>query len=259
MLVSKVVLCLLYIIASGQSNYIPSLLVMRHNRKTRSFLVLSVNELTGVNNQIKPGCCAHGLPAGACPVCSQSGGGTLRQSDRNRKIGEITYHECAMIGNMLKARALAQKNHEANLQHRLDALTQFETAMSRLAEKMQQFVQMLSRSFITKPLAFVIQNAIIPIVNFIQNIPRFIVNFKTTLPEISDKLAAIYGEAKAFLNKKLEELLKVGKSMFEGFFKIFKKKNADDEDTKIDDDKKIFNLKTILHKVREKFKRKKNK
>ena len=32
-------------------------------------------------------------------------------------------------------------------------------------------------------------------------------------------------------------------------FKIFKKHNADDDDTKIDDDKKIFNLKTILHKI----------
>ena len=220
---------------------------------------MGVNELIGVNNQIKPGCCAHGLPAGACPVCSQSGGGTLRQSDRNRKIGEMTYHECAMIGNMLKARALAQKNHEANIQHHMEALAQFESTMAKMAEKMQQFAQILSQSFIAKPVAFIIQNTILPVVNFIQNVPRFVLNFKVSLPEISDKLAAIYGEAKAFLNKKLEELAKVGKSILEGLFKIFKKKNADDEDTKIDDDKRIFNLKSILYKVKEKFKRKKDK
>ena len=32
-----------------------------------------------------------------------------------------------------------------------------------------------------------------------------------------------------------------------------------DDDTKIDDDKKIFNLKTIIHKIKEQFKHKENK
>mgnify|MGYP006983241337 FL=1 len=42
------------------------------------------------------------------------------------------------------------------------------------------------------------------------------------------------------------------KSKFEGLFKIFKKEDAKDEDTKIDEDKKIFNLKTLIHKLRKK-------
>ena len=33
------------------------------------------------------------------------------------------------------------------------------------------------------------------------------------------------------------------------FKKIFKRNNTRDDDTKIDEDKKIFNLKTILHKI----------
>ena len=63
-------------------------------------------------------------------------------------------------------------------------------------------------------------------------------------------------EAKAFIEKKISELISVVKSKFEGLFKIFKKHNAEDDDTKIDDDKKIFNLKTILHKISTKLKRK---
>ena len=218
------------------------------------------NQVQGVNNNIKAGTCPHGLAPGACPVCSTSGGGTLRQSDRNRKIGEMTYHECAMIGNMMKARALAQKNHEMNLQHRADNLTMFQNIMARLAEGMRQFAQIISQSFIAKPVIFVAQNVILPVLNFVQSISgRFISLIQKLIPpEISDKLAAIYGEAKAFINKRIEEAVKIVKSAMERIFKIFKKHNADDEDTKIDDDKKIFNLKTIIHKIKEKFKRKKD-
>ena len=229
------------------------------NRKTGSFLVLGLNELGNINNQIKPGCCAHGLPAGACPVCSQSGGGTMRQSDRNRKVGEMTYHECAMIGNMMKARALAQKNHEANLQHRAESLQQFESTMSKMAEKMQQFSQQFSQSILAKPIVFVVQNIALPIVNFVQNIPKFVQNIKMHLPDITDKLCAVFGEAKAFLSKKLDQIMNMTKSLTGWLFKIFKKRNTDDEDTKIDDDKKIFNLKTIIHKIKEKFSSKKDK
>ena len=220
---------------------------------------MGLNELGSVNNQIKPGCCAHGLPAGACPVCSQSGGGTLRQSDRNRKIGEMTYHECAMIGNMMKARALAQKNHETNLQHRAEALQQFETSMTKMAEKIAQFCERFSQSLLAKPIVFVLQNIALPTLNFIQNIPKFINNIKLNLPDITDKLCAIFGEAKAFISKKLDQVLNITKSITGWLFKIFKKRNTDDDDTKIDDDKKIFNLKTILNKIKEILNKKKDK
>ena len=228
------------------------------NKQGRFFIVS--NQVQGINNNIKAGTCPHGLAPGACPVCSMSGGGTLRQSDRNRKIGEMTYHECAMIGNMLRARALAQKNRELNLQHRAANISQFETIMARASENMKQFIQQMSQNILTKPLAFVVKNFALPIVNFVQNLPKFITNFnlKTFLPEISDKLAAVFGEAKAFMQKKADEIMKALKNKLDGLFRIFKKHNTDDEDTKIDDDKKIFNLKTLLHKVKEKFKHKKD-
>ena len=54
---------------------------------------------------------------------------------------------------------------------------------------------------------------------------------------------------KAFIDIKVSELVSAIKSKIDNLFKIFKKHNADDDDTKIDDDKKIFNLKTILHKI----------
>lgn len=170
----------------------------------------------------------------------------MKQSDRNRKIGEMTYHECAMIGNMLKARALAQKQHEQNIQQHLENLKVFESTMQKLSTNLQQFILKNTEIPIMKPIVFVVQNIVVPIVNFVKNIPRFISKIKF---EIMDKLNAIYGEAKAFVEKKISELISTIKSKFELLFKIFKKNNTKDDETKIDEDKKLFNLKTILHKI----------
>lgn len=226
--------------------------------KTRSFLVLGVNELNGVNNQIKPGCCAHGLPAGACPVCSMSGGGSSRKPDKSGRPGEMSYHQCAMIGNMMKARALAQKNHEANLKFHALNVQQFEATMAKIAQNMEQFIRTLSQSFISKPVAVLMTITIMPLINVIQVIPKVIQSFNNIRIEIMDKLAAIFGELKAALNKKFEKFVENIKKPFEWLAKIFKKNNTEDDDTKIDDDKKIFNLKTLLHKIKEKWKDKKD-
>lgn len=199
-------------------------------------------------NKINTGLCPHGLPPGACPICSNAAG-SMRQSDKNRNVGEMTYHECAMIGNMMKARALAQKNHEKNLEHRVQNLQAFEKMTEKLSANMLEFAKQISSNIVFKPVAFVIQNVAVPVIKFIQNIPRFIQNIRNLKIEIQDKLNAIFGEAKAFIEKKISELVSLVKTKFEGLFKIFKKNNTEDEDTKIDDDKKIFNLKTILHKL----------
>ena len=124
---------------------------------------------------------------------------------------------------------------------------------------MKQFIQIVSQSFISKPIAIVLNAAVIPLLTVIKNIPQILQTLNNLRFEISDKLAAIYGEAKAFVLKKAEEGLKVLGSFFEKIFKTSKKDDAEDDDTKIDDDKKIFNLKTIIHKIREKFSKKKDK
>ena len=61
-------------------------------------------------NKMKAGACPHGLPTGACPICSCSAG-SMKQSDKNRKIGEMTYHECVMTGHAIRARKNAIKEH----------------------------------------------------------------------------------------------------------------------------------------------------
>ncbi len=76
--------------------------------------------------------------------------------------------------------------------------------MQKLSTNLQQFIQQNSQSPIMKPVVFIAQNIVVPVINFVKNIPKFINNIKF---EISDKLSAIYGEAKAFVEKKLSEIV----------------------------------------------------
>ena len=240
--------------------------MLRSNGIKEGFLVLST-QVPNVN-KASSGLCPHGLPPSACPICSNmGGGGSLRVGERPQKAGEMSYHQCAMIGNMMRARELAEKRHAQNLEQRAENLRAFEANMQKLSANMLEFAKQISNSFLLKPLAFTVQNIIVPVVKFASSIPRITANIIANIAEkiniikekfidIMDKLTAVFGEAKAFLEKKISELISVAKSKFEGIFKIFKKHNAEDDDTKIDDDKKIFNLKTILHKISTKLKRK---
>lgn len=208
-------------------------------------------------NKVNTGLCPHGLPPSACPICSKmAGGGSTRVGERPQKVGEMSYHQCAMIGNMMRARELAEKRHAQQLEHHAEALKVFENTMSKLSANIQNFVQQMNSSVFTKPIAFVAQNFILPVINFAKNIPQLIQRFQNIKIDIQDKLNAIFGETKNFIQKKISDIVSVMKSKLDGLFKIFRKRNTNDDDTKIDDDKKIFNLKTILHKLTRKKKHK---
>ena len=201
-------------------------------------------------NKTNAGLCPHGLPPGACPICSKmAGGGGMRAGERPQKAGEMSYHQCAMLGNLMRARELADKRHAQQLENHAEALKNFESTIARTVANLQNFIEQMGKNIITKPIAFVAQNFVLPVLSFVQNIPKIMQNLQNLKFEIQDKLNAVFGEMKNFIQKKMSDLVSVIKSKFEGLFKIFKKHNADDDDTKIDDDKKIFNLKNILRKI----------
>ncbi len=213
------------------------------------------NAVTQVN-KTNAGLCPHGLPPSACPICSNMGGGSMRVGERPQKAGEMSYHQCAMIGAMMKARAIRLENHEKNLQQRAEAILQFQMNLDKMIQKMGEFVNKISNNFFLAPVGYTINNIVVPILRMIRNIPNIISNIQDKLSQIKqkfidiqDKLTAIFGEAKAFVQKKISEVVSVIKSKFEGLFKIFKRNNTQDEETKIDEDKKLFNLKTVINKI----------
>lgn len=213
------------------------------------------NSVQGVNVN-KAGTCPHGASPSACPICSGMGGGGMRVGERPQKAGEMSYHECAMIGAMMRAREAAQKEHEQTLLHRAEALKNFEQSLINTSQRIAEFGSKLNNFIITKPIALVVNNIAVPLLKAIANLPNFISNIgekfaqlKEKFIDIQDKLNAIFGEAKAFIEKKVSELVSSIKSKFEGLFKIFKRNNTKDDETKIDEDKKIFRLKTFIQKI----------
>jgi len=209
-------------------------------------------------SSIKSGTCPHGMAPGACPICSgMGGGGSSRVGERPQKAGEMSYHQCAMIGAMMRAREQRIENHEKDLLQHAENILKFQQNMESLVQKMLAFSNRISNSFILKPVAFIINNIVVRVItkslntvlNVISTITDKLAQIKQKLVDIQDKLNAIFGEAKAFVEKKVSELISSIKSKLEGLFKIFKRNNTRDDDTKIDEDKKIFNLKTILHKI----------
>lgn len=213
-------------------------------------------QVSNVKN-VSSGLCPHGLPPGACPICSKmGGGGSLRAGERPQKAGEMSYHECAMIGNMIRARQLAQKNHAKQLAQQSALIKNFETLTRIILENLHNFIVKIPTTVVMKPIVIIAKIIVLPIVYTLQVISKIYINIQNLKFEILDKLNALFGEAKAFLEKKISDLLNNVKSKFVGLFKISKKNNTDDKDSKIDDDKRIFNLKTILHKIKRKKKEK---
>ena len=215
-------------------------------------------------NNVKSGLCPHGMAPGACPVCSgMSGGGSTRVGERPQKAGEWSYHQCAMVGAMMKARAQRIEAHEKNLKLHAEAVLEFQQNLEKMAQKLVDFASIISKNFIFKPAALVITNILVPTVNIIKNIGSAILSIisnivdklsqiKQKFVDIQDKLNAIFGEAKAFVEKKVTEFIGSIKFKFDGLFKIFKRNSTRDDDSKIDEDKKIFNLKKFIQKISEK-------
>ena len=213
------------------------------------------NSVQGVNVN-KAGTCPHGASPSACPICSGMGGGGMRVGERPQKAGEMSYHECAMIGAMMRAREAAQKEHEQNLAHRLEAIKAFEQNLINMTQKIADLGIKLNKFILTKPVSVILNNIIVPVLKKIADLPSFIQNvnekfaqIKEKLIDIQDKLNAIFGEAKAFIEKKVSELVSNIKSKLETLFKVFKRNNTKDDETKIDEDKKIFRLKTFIKKI----------
>lgn len=208
------------------------------------------------------GTCPHGLPMGACPICNgMSGGGAAKRADFSAKPGEMSWNECAAIGAFLRAQKAAQQAREADFQAHVQALQNFRNTMANAAQKAAQFALIVQNSmppFLAKPVAFVLNNIVANGLNAIRNLPaaisNFVQNFSQKLADISDKLTAVFGEIKAAAAKKISETFKEIKKKIKSIFGIFEPSYADDEEKKVDEAKRTFELKTFIHKLYKKLK-----
>lgn len=206
-------------------------------------------------NSARVGTCPHGLPLGACPICNgMGGGGGMRKSDFSAKPGEMSWNECAAIGAFLKAQQNAKLQHQQDAQNYAQQAIAFQNAMNNASQKtaaLAQFFTANTPAIIAKPVNFILNSVVGTVINAVKNFPGVIQNTIQTLSQkfadISDKLAAVYGEVKTAIEKKISETLNEIKKKVKSLFSIFNPQNADDEDKQIDETKKAFQLKTFIH------------
>lgn len=203
----------------------------------------------------KSGLCPHGLPFSACPICSGMGGGTkVQTADFSAKPGEMSWNECAAIGAFLKSLQNARLAREADYQAQLVNIVMFEKNLAKSAENLNLFIQTMSQHTITKPIAMIAQNVVLPVVNAIKNIPvnvlNGIANVSQKLTDITDKLTAIYGELKAAIEKKVSDFMKRIKKKIVSIFEVFGSHNdADENELMVKLEKKLQKLKQMVNKI----------
>ena len=209
----------------------------------------------------KIGTCPHGMPQGACPICSgMAGGNSTTKRDIPRNIGEMTYNQCAAIGAMLKAQKAAQKRAQAVQQNHLQALADFAKNLASVHQKILNLAAKISNTMpaiIAKPVNFVLTQVVARIVNITANITNIVANIAQKFVDITDKLNALIGEAKSAIVKTASEFWQKAKKKLKSMFFIFGADETENEEYKIDEAKKAFNLKTFIHNLSQKLKERK--
>ena len=209
------------------------------------------------SNSTKISSCPHGMPLGACPICNgMAGGNSTTKRDIPRNVGEMTYNQCAAIGAMLKAQKNAKAQMENAQKDRQNFLIQFQKNISSAHQRLMEynlFIKNALPSVIAKPVVFMLNLFVGNLLIIAINIPKLLTNLSNTLfskiTDISDKLAAVYGELKASVDEKISKFLAGIKKKLKSLFFVFGTEEADDREKEIEEEKRIFELKTVLTKL----------
>ena len=207
-------------------------------------------QLTLNTQKSNVGTCPHGLPLGSCPICNGMSGGGAKKADFSAKPGEMSWNECAAIGAFLKAQKLARETRAQDAQNFAQRLADFQKGL----DNMQQRLSLLNSAISTKlpriistPLTFIVQTFLQRPVEIMKALPQVITNLSQKIADISAKITSVLGEIKTAINKKVSEAFSELKKKVKSLFALFEALNLHNEDKKIDEEKRIFDLKKFIH------------
>ena len=213
--------------------------------------------VTSYTNQVQQqGKCPHGFPIGACPICSGMAGGASKDRNKPRKPGEMSYNECLAAWHKIQAKNEAKKTDNLNRFETIKQLftgNKFTTAVDKVQKFLDKTMQKLDNmpSIVKAPAKFIIKNIVLPVVNFISQVPTAIKNIQTFfentrmfITSVSEKLASVFGEIKNFIDDKITKNYKKALKTILSLF-------TSGEDEESEDAKKIKDreLKKILKSI----------
>lgn len=195
--------------------------------------------------KVNSGLCPHGMPFGACPICSGKSSGassaTNSTSTTKAKANEMTWEECYAIGQMLKA----EKQRAADavqFQHLQNELKTQNKLLEAMNNQLATFINSIKAN-ITNPISQNVHIAMDIVKSTFSQIQQNLLQspitqkmqvlaekLKQTLINISDKLAAIFGEPIAAAEKFIAENWKKLKKFFSVFKVDTEMEQGDDEE-----------------------------
>ena len=206
-------------------------------------------------NTANIGKCPHGLPSGACPICSGGmGSASQKKADFSAKPGEMSWNECAAIGAMMRAAKLQKQLNAQAQENRMMNIAKFESTMMNVSQKLAQLAAIIANStpsVISKPVNFILNKIAAPVLNAIKNVPvnimRAMDNIRQKIFDIQDKLNAMFGELKNSVEKKVSEALANFKKKITMLFQVDETTETTDEEKKVEEDKRAFEVKTFIN------------
>ncbi len=198
----------------------------------------------------RAGMCPHGLPPAACPICSGGGMGGAKMRDsaatKPMRSTQWSFMKCYAAGLAIKAREARAENAKNVFEQQIEFAKQLGQNIRNLAERIQKVIQNIQNSVpaFMQNVISVINNVIItPILNLIAQIPKIIEKFAQFqqrvgefIQQAAEKLSAILGDIKNFIERKIIENVKKKAKKFLLFFMS----NIEDENYKNDETLAIF-------------------
>ena len=207
------------------------------------------------SNNVGKATCPHGLPHGACPICSGGmGGASQKKADFSAKPGEMSWNECAAIGAMMRAAKLQKELNAQAQENRMMQIAKFEATMMNVSQKLAQLAVLVTNnlpSAIAKPINVLLSKVMLPMLNMAKNMPANIAKafdaIRNKVFDIQDKLNAMFGELKNSIEKKVSETLANFRKKVQLLFQVDETTETTDEEKEIEEEKRTFEVKTFIN------------
>ncbi len=197
----------------------------------------------------KAGLCPHGLPPSACPICSNMGGGASKRTEISFKSTPpqmMSWNQCEAIGYFLKAQRRASEKQRINFKLLTLQLQMLNDKMGHLIKRLEMMSQIVSNLPLGNIISVPLNLLVIKPLQIIQSTFSKVIN-------LAEKIASMIGEMIEGLKKahqKIKEFIIEAKNKLFKLFEIFKPNNEKDTKKELHEEKKIFNLKKYVKKLK---------
>ncbi len=193
----------------------------------------------------RAGLCPHGLPPAACPICSgggmAAGGRKENVATKPMKSADWSYAKCLAVGLQMQAQEARVENAKQAFDRQIEFAKQLGKTINNISENIKNAIQNFQNTLpnaLKIPMEVLTNIVITPLLNLAAQVPKvleklahFQKDVREFIQQAGEKLVAILGEIKNFVDKKvMDKIKKKVKSIFDFFISDFEGENYSNDD-----------------------------